>query len=79
MPERKPSVDLQICPKAVSKLAIWEVPQETCPGCKQALRAAMKDPNLAVDPTMTIEYQKLFTAASNFREVRTAQLSAPTA
>ncbi|CAL5220662.1 g2708 [Coccomyxa viridis] len=35
----------------------------------QALRAAMKDPNLAVDPTMTIEYQKLFTAASNFREL----------
>ncbi len=38
----------------------------------------MKDPTLAVDPTMTIEYQKLFTAASKFREVRAAQPSAPT-
>ena len=32
----------------------------------------MQDPSLAVDPTMTIEYQKLFTAASKFREVREA-------
>lgn len=30
----------------------------------------MKDPNLAIDSTMTIEYQKLFTAASKFREVQ---------
>ena len=29
----------------------------------------MKDPSLAVDPTLTIEYQKLFTAASRYREV----------
>ncbi len=34
----------------------------------------MKDPSLAADPTMTIEYQKLFTEASKVREVRTAQL-----
>ena len=37
--------------------------------CHQALRGAMKDPSLAVDPTLTIEYQKLFTAASRYREV----------
>ena len=37
----------------------------------QALRGAMKDHNLAVDPTLTIEYQKLFTAASKYREVWT--------
>ncbi len=35
----------------------------------QALRGAMKDHTLAVDPTLTIEYQKLFTAASKCREV----------
>ena len=34
----------------------------------------MKDPSLAVDPTMTIEYQKLFTTASKVREVRPVQL-----
>ena len=38
--------------------------------CNQALRGAMKNPSLAVDPTLTIEYQKLFTAASRYREVR---------
>ena len=37
----------------------------------QALRGAMKDHNLAVDPTLTIEYQQLFTAASKYREVWT--------
>ena len=37
--------------------------------CHQALRGAMKDPSLAVDPTLTIEFQKLFTAASRYREV----------
>ena len=31
----------------------------------------MKDHSLAVDPTLTIEYQKLFTAASKYREVWT--------
>ncbi|CAK0783416.1 hypothetical protein CVIRNUC_006615 [Coccomyxa viridis] len=35
----------------------------------QVLRGAMKDPSLAVDPTLTTEYQKLFTAASRYREV----------
>lgn len=37
--------------------------------CHQVLRGAMKDPSLAVDPTLTTEYQKLFTAASRYREV----------
>ena len=47
-----------------------------CPVVGQALRGAMKDPNLAVDPTLTIEYQKLYTAASKVREVCTTHLPA---
>ena len=36
----------------------------------QALCAAMREPERAVDPTLTKEFQKLFTAASKCAEVR---------
>lgn len=35
----------------------------------QALKASMKDPAHAVDPTQTHEYQKLFTVASKHADV----------
>lgn len=38
----------------------------------QALKGAMRDPTLAVDPTQTIEFQKLFTVASKHAEVNLA-------
>ena len=36
----------------------------------QALKGAMKDPSQAIDPTQTMEYQKLFTLASKHAEVQ---------
>ncbi|CAL8464520.1 g4055 [Coccomyxa elongata] len=35
----------------------------------EALKGAMRDPTLAVDPTQTIEFQKLFTVASKHAEL----------
>ena len=38
-------------------------------GCVQALRATMRDPAVSAEPTLVLEYQKLFTAASKSVEV----------